>query len=129
MSGRGAAVVVDSIDEALKVAEEFAPEHLCMGFAGAEKLLDKARNAGGIFIGERSGEVMADYVAGPSHVMPTGGSARFSSALSARDFVRVTPFLDLDEDTFASISEAASDLARLEMLEAHARASDIRRRK
>ena len=68
------------------------------------------------------GEVMADYVAGPSHVMPTGGSARFSSALSARDFVRVTPFLDMDEETFAAISEAASDLARLEMLEAHARA-------
>ena len=129
LNGRGAAVVVDSIDKALKVAEEFAPEHLCMGFAGAEGVLDKARNAGGIFIGERSGEVMADYVAGPSHVMPTGGSARFSSALSARDFVRVTPFLDMDEDTFASISEAASDLARLEMLEAHARASDIRRRK
>ena len=100
-----------------------------MGFAGADRLLDKVRNAGGIFIGERSGEVMADYVAGPSHVMPTGGSARFSSALSARDFVRVTPFLDMDEDTFASISHAASDLARLEMLEAHARASDIRRRK
>ena len=72
LNGRGAAVVVDSIDEALKVAEEFAPEHLCMGFAGAEGLLDKARNAGGIFIGEQSGEVMADYVAGPSHVMPTG---------------------------------------------------------
>ena len=129
LNGRGAAVVVDTIDEALKVAEEFAPEHLCMGFAGADRLLDKVRNAGGIFIGERSGEVLADYVAGPSHVMPTGGSARFSSALSARDFVRVTPFLDMDEDTFASISHAASDLARLEMLEAHARASDIRRRK
>ncbi len=129
LNGRGAAVVVNSIDEALKVAEEFAPEHLCLGFPGAEELLDKTRNAGGIFIGERSGEVMADYVAGPSHVMPTGGSARFSSALSARDFVRVTPFLDMDEETFASISHAASDLARLEMLEAHARASDIRRRK
>ena len=93
-----------------------------MGFAGADGLLDKARNAGGIFIGEQSGEVMADYVAGPSHVMPTGGSARFSSALSARDFVRVTPFLDMDEETFESISTAASDLARLEMLEAHAHA-------
>ena len=129
LNGRGAAVVVDTIDEALKVAEEFAPEHLCLGFAGADGLLDKARNAGGIFIGEQSGEVMADYVAGPSHVMPTGGSARFSSALSARDFVRVTPFLDMDEETFESISTAASDLARLEMLEAHAHAADIRRRK
>ena len=128
LEGRGAAVVVDSIDEALKVAEEFAPEHLCLGFAGAERFVDKAVHAGGIFVGERSGEVMADYVAGPSHVMPTGGSARFSSALSARDFVRVTPFLDMDEETFESISSAAADLARLEELEGHARASDIRRR-
>ena len=126
--GRGAAVVVDTVDEALKVAEEYAPEHLCLGFSGAEKYLEQAYHAGGIFVGERSGEVMADYVAGPSHVMPTGGSARFSSALSARDFVRVTPFLDMDEETFESISSAASDLARLELLEGHARASDIRRR-
>lgn len=128
LAGRGAAVVVESIEEALKVAKEFAPEHLCLGFAGAEELLDQALHAGGIFLGERSGEVMADYVAGPSHVMPTGGSARFSSALSARDFVRVTPFLDMDERTFESISGAASDLARLEALEGHARAADIRRR-
>lgn len=128
LEGRGAAVVVDSVEEALEVAEAYAPEHLCLGFAGAEKFLEQAVHAGGIFVGERSGEVMADYVAGPSHVMPTGGSARFSSALSARDFVRVTPFLDMDQETFDSISSAASDLARLEALEGHARASDIRRR-
>ena len=128
LAGRGAAVVVNSIEEALKVARVYAPEHLCLGFDGANEVLSEARHAGGIFVGERSGEVMADYVAGPSHVMPTGGSARFSSALSARDFVRVTPFLDMDQDTFNSISRAASDLARLEQLEAHARASDIRRR-
>ena len=127
LTGRGAAVVVDTIDEALQVADVYAPEHLCLGFAGAEEHLAKTRHAGGIFVGERSGEVMADYVAGPSHVMPTGGSARFSSAISARDFVRITPFLDMDDETFASVSQAASDLARLEMLEAHARASDIRR--
>ncbi len=127
LTGRGAAVVVGTIDEALEVAEAYAPEHLCLGFAGANERLAEARNAGGLFVGERSGEVMADYVAGPSHVMPTGGSARFSSALSARDFVRVTPFLDMNEETFAAVSHAASDLARLEMLEAHARASDIRR--
>ena len=127
LTGRGAAVVVDTIAQALEVAETFAPEHLCLGFSGAAQFVDKVRNAGGIFVGETSGEVMADYVAGPSHVMPTGGTARFASALSARDFVRVTPFLDMDEDTFTSISNAASELARLEMLEAHAHAADIRR--
>ena len=127
--GRGAAVVVDSIAEALKVAEVFAPEHLCLGFAGADEMLEDVRHAGGIFLGERSSEVMADYVAGPSHVMPTGGSARFSSALSARDFIRVTPFLDMDQSTYDSISGAASDLARMEMLEAHALAAEIRRKR
>ena len=127
LMGRGAAVVVDTLEDALKVAEVYAPEHLCLGFDDAHELLENARHAGGIFIGERSGEVMADYVAGPSHVMPTGGSARFSSALSARDFVRVTPFLDMDAETFESIAVAASDLARLEMLEGHAHAADIRR--
>ncbi len=125
--GRGAAVVVDTVEEALKVAEVYAPEHLCLGFEGADEFIADAWHAGGIFVGERSGEVMADYVAGPSHVMPTGGSARFSSALSARDFVRVTPYLDMDAETFEGISGAASDLARLEMLEGHARAADIRR--
>ncbi len=129
LTGRGAAVVVDTLEEALKVADVYAPEHLCLGFQGANEFLPNARHAGGIFVGERSGEVMADYVAGPSHVMPTGGSARFSSALSARDFVRVTPFLDMDAETFESISSAASDLARLEMLEGHARAADIRSRR
>ncbi len=129
LMGRGAAVVVDTIAEALKVAEVFAPEHLCLGFAGANEMLGDVRHAGGIFLGERSGEVMADYVAGPSHVMPTGGSARFSSALSARDFIRVTPFLDMDQSTYDSISGAASDLARLEMLEAHAFAAEIRRKR
>ena len=128
LAGRGAAVVVDTIEEALKVAEEYAPEHLCLGFDGANEILSRARHAGGLFVGERSAEVMADYVAGPSHVMPTGGSARFSSALSARNFMRITPFIDMDDDTFEAISNAASDLARLEQLEAHARASDIRRR-
>ncbi len=128
VTGRGRAVVVDTIDEAIRVADAFAPEHLCMAFDGARDAGRRVRNSGGIFVGELSGEIMADYVAGPSHVMPTGGSARFSSALSARDFVKVTPILDLDLDAFESIADAASTLARLESLDAHAHAADIRRK-
>lgn len=128
ITNRGSAVIVDDVDEALKVAEAFAPEHLCLAFDNAEQRMSDVRNAGGIFVGERSGEVMADYVAGPSHVMPTAGSARWASALSARNFVRVTPFLDMDEDTFLELSKDASNLARLEELEGHARAADIRRK-
>ena len=128
LRGRGMAIIVSSVKEALKVAEAFAPEHLCLAFEGAEDVIGEVRNAGGIFVGERSGEVMADYVAGPSHVMPTGGSARWASALSVRDFVRVTPFLDMDEETFLELSGHAANLATLEELDGHANAASIRRR-
>lgn len=127
LTQRGAAVVVDTVDEALRVAAAFAPEHLCLAFRDARERIQDVRNAGGIFIGELSGEVMADYIAGPSHVMPTGGSARWASALSARDFIRVTPFLDMDEPTFLKLSNDASLLARAELLEGHARASEARK--
>ncbi len=128
LQGRGVSIVVDSVRDALRVAEAFAPEHLCLGFKGAEDVIDDVRNAGGIFVSERSGEVMADYVSGPSHVMPTGGSARWASALSVRDFMRVTPFLDMDEKTFLELSVHAAHLATLEELDGHANAATIRRR-
>ena len=113
LNGRGGAVIVDTVDDALKVAEVYAPEHLCFGIRrrGRDFGKDETRRWKSSLESYR-GEVMADYVAGPSHVMPTGGSARFSSALSARDFVRVTPFLDLDDETFAELAGAATDLAR-----------------
>jgi len=90
-TNRGVAIVVDNTLEAIDVANAAAPEHLCLLTKDAEDLVDKVTSAGGLFVGEWSAEVMADYVAGPSHVMPTAGTARFSSALSVRDFVRVTP--------------------------------------
>jgi len=72
---------------------------------------------------------MADYVAGPSHVMPTAGTARFSSALSVRNFVRVTPVLTFDDETFLKLSKDAELLAKLEGLHGHAAASEYRRRR
>ncbi|MGY8880458.1 MAG: histidinol dehydrogenase, partial [Dehalococcoidia bacterium] len=104
------------------------PEHLCILTADAEDLVDKVTSAGGLFVGEWSAEVMADYVAGPSHVMPTAGTARFSSALSVRNFVRVTPVLTFDDDTFLKLSKDAELLAKLEGLHGHATASEYRRR-
>src|SRR5262249_19521804 len=74
---RGGAVVADGLEEALLLANEFAPEHLCVLTQDAEALVPRVQNAGGVFVGEDSPEVLGDYVAGPSHVMPTGGSARF----------------------------------------------------
>lgn len=125
---RGVAVVVNSTTEAVDVANAAAPEHLCILTADADDLVDKIKSAGGLFVGEWSAEVMADYVAGPSHVMPTAGTARFNSALSVRNFVRVTPVLTFDDDTFLELSKDAEHLAKLEGLHGHAAASEYRRR-
>jgi histidinol dehydrogenase len=95
----------------------------------AARYRDKARFAGGLFVGEHSAEVMADYIAGPSHVMPTGGTARFASALSVRTFLRFTPVLQFDDKTFVDLAQDAEILARLEGLEGHARAAEFRRRR
>lgn len=125
----GISIVVESIDEAIQVANALAPEHLCVSVQGADRYLPAIRYAGGIFLGEFSAEVMADYVAGPSHVMPTGGTARFASALSVRNFVRYSPFLNLSENTFLSLATDAAELARAEGLDGHAAAADKRREK
>jgi histidinol dehydrogenase len=125
---RGVAVVVDNTTEAIEVANAAAPEHLCILTEDAERLVDKVTSAGGLFVGEWSAEVMADYVAGPSHVMPTAGTARFSSALSVRNFVRVTPVLTFDDETFLELSKDAELLAELEGLHGHAAAAEYRRR-
>ena len=127
-TNRGVAVVVETTSEAIAVANAAAPEHLCILTADADDLVDKVTSAGGLFVGEWSAEVMADYVAGPSHVMPTAGTARFSSALSVRNFVRVTPVLTFDDDTFLKLSKDAELLAKLEGLHGHAAASEYRRR-
>ncbi|MBI4306335.1 MAG: histidinol dehydrogenase, partial [Chloroflexi bacterium] len=87
------------------------------------------RAAGGLFLGEYSAEVMGDYVAGPSHVMPTGGTARFGSAVSVRTFLRITPVLEMNDRTFLEVGRDAERLARVEGLEGHARAAGIRLRK
>ncbi|MEE8362814.1 MAG: histidinol dehydrogenase [Dehalococcoidia bacterium] len=125
----GAAVIVDTVEEAIEVANAVAPEHLCLAVDGAERYVPLVRNAGGLFIGEFSAEVMGDYVAGPSHVMPTGGTARFASALSVRHFLRFTPLVDLDEDAFLAIARQAADLARTEHLQGHAEAAEVRLRR
>ena len=122
-------MVVTNTDEAIQVANAAAPEHLCILTEDASDLVKDVRNAGGLFVGEWSAEVMADYVAGPSHVMPTAGTARFSSALSARNFVRVMPVLTFDDATFLELSKDAEILAKLEGLHGHAGAAEYRRRR
>ena len=126
INDNGISVVVDTVEEAIDAANSFAPEHLCLLVESAQDYCGSVRSAGGVFIGEHSGEVLGDYVAGPSHVMPTGGTARFASALSVRDFVRVTPFLNLGEQTLLDIGPAAARLAGIEGLKGHAAAAELR---
>jgi histidinol dehydrogenase len=126
LDARGGAIVVASIEEAIQLGSDFAAEHLCLHVKSPERWLDKIRNAGCIFAGEHSVESVGDYTAGPSHVMPTGGSARFTSALGVHDFLKVTSLVKLDADTVAKIGPAGAAIAYAEGLAAHAHAIESR---
>ena len=123
---RGYIAVVKSVDEAIELANQFAPEHLCLMVREPWSHARKVRNAGIVFLGEFSHEVLGDYVAGPSHVMPTGGTARFSSGVNVRSFLKVSPVVGLDRETARSLAGVASRVARAEGLTGHAEAAEIR---
>jgi len=117
---RSGAVLTADLEEAVCIANEFAPEHLCLSVRDPWTLVPKINAAGGIFVGEHSFEVLGDYVAGPSHVMPTGRTARFASPLNVWDFVHLIHLVALDEATTQKIAPAASIIAEREGLDAHA---------
>ncbi|MCB1506977.1 MAG: histidinol dehydrogenase [Hyphomicrobiaceae bacterium] len=122
----GATIVLRSLDEAPALADRFAAEHLEIATADAEQLAAKVRNAGAIFIGRYTPEVIGDYVAGSNHVLPTARSARFSSGLGVLDFMKRTSLLKLDAKSLDRLAPAAMALARAEGLEAHRRSVEIR---
>jgi histidinol dehydrogenase len=126
LAERGVIVRVASLTEAAEVANHYAAEHLCLLVRDPWALVPLVAHAGGLFIGEHSMEALGDYLAGPSHVMPTGGTARFSSAINVRDFQKVIPFISLSPSTVAAIGEDGARMARAEGLEAHARAIESR---
>lgn len=120
---RGSGIVVtESLPQAFELANAYAPEHLCLLVEQPEQYLDQVQNAGGVFLGERSFEVLGDYVAGPSHVMPTGGTARFASPVNVNDFVKLVSVIGLNEQALQAIGPAAEELAQTEGLTAHAAA-------
>ncbi len=122
----GGIIIVPDMGQAIELANYYAPEHLCLMVRDPQACLDKIQHAGGIFIGESSPEVLGDYVAGPSHVMPTGGSARFSSPLGVAHFLKVSSLVALDEKALKALGPAAAAIARAEGLTAHARAAELR---
>lgn len=122
----GGIVVTESLEQAAELANAYGAEHLCLSVEGPEDLMEKINNAGGFFLGDHSFEVLGDYVAGPSHVMPTGGTARFASPLNVLDFVKISSVIGLDPGSAKSLSKVAAELAELESLTAHAAAAVAR---
>jgi histidinol dehydrogenase len=126
LESQGCIAIVDDLDQAFGLANDFAPEHVCLMVDDPWSHIDRVENAGAVFLGDFSHEVLGDYVAGPSHVMPTGGTARFSSGLGVRSFLKFSPVVGLSEATSSKLASAASAMGRGEGLTAHAEAAEIR---
>ena len=122
----GATIILGSLGEAVPLADRVAAEHLEIATTDAEDLAKRIRNAGAIFIGNVTPEVIGDYVSGSNHVLPTARSARFSSGLGVLDFMKRTSILKLDRAALARLGPAAMTLARSEGLEGHRRSVEIR---
>ena len=126
LKGLGAIFIVRRLSEAAKISNELAPEHLELAVRDPWTLLDKIENAGAIFLGHFSPEPIGDFVAGPNHVLPTGGTARFSSPLGVYDFLKRSSLICLSPDGLKKLSPPAMRLARMENLEGHRRAIEKR---
>ena len=123
---RGGIGVVADLEEAIGISNEYGPEHLCLHVSEPDHLLGDVRNAGGVFIGSASPEVHGDYIAGPSHVMPTGGTARFSSPCGVHTFLKSMSLVQLGAEDSRQLAPIAARIARSEGLEGHARAAERR---
>lgn len=126
LEGRGAFIKVASQEQALALINRIAPEHLELSVAEPELLLAEIRHAGAIFMGRHTAEALGDYCAGPNHVLPTSGTARFSSPLGVYDFQKRSSLIMCSEQGASDLGKIASPLARGESLEAHARSAEYR---
>ena len=125
----GAIVIANTIDDACGIANRIAPEHLQLVTRDDDAAAAKIRHAGAIFFGQHTPEAVGDYVAGPNHVLPTGRTARFSSALGVYDFVKRTSVLRYSADAFGKVVDSIAALAECEGLAAHARSALIRKQR
>ncbi len=122
----GKIIVADSLDAAIDIANELAPEHLELCVDEPFDYLSRVRHAGSVFLGRSSPEALGDYFAGPNHTLPTSGTARFSSPLSVDDFVKKTQYIYYTEQALGGVAEDIARFARAEGLTAHARSALIR---
>jgi len=128
MRSHGAAIVADTIDECIQLANRIAPEHLEILFEQPEEYVDRIENAGAIFVGPHTPEAVGDYIAGSSHILPTGGTARFFSGLSANDFLKRTSIVSYTQAGLAEDARAIAAIARAEGFHAHALSAEIRKK-
>jgi histidinol dehydrogenase len=120
------AIIIAPLEEAPRLVDRIAPEHVEFALDDPERLADRVRHAGAIFLGRHAPEAIGDYVAGSNHVLPTSRAARFSSGLSLYDFLKRTSIVKCDEAAFARLGPATVTLAEAEGLPAHARSAAIR---
>ena len=123
----GHCFVAESLDEAARIADALGPEHLSLNVEAPDALFDQIDAVGACFLGAHTPEAAGDYVAGPSHVLPTGGAARFSSPLGVYDFIVRCSIIRYSKEAIANQCDLIASLSRLEGLEAHARAVEIRK--
>lgn len=126
LTGRGALIQVENLEQAADIANRIAPEHLELSVADPEALCQHIRHAGAIFLGRHTAEALGDYCAGPNHVLPTSGTARFSSPLGVYDFQKRTSLIHCSPTGSSELGKTASILARGEGLTAHARSAEYR---
>lgn len=129
IDGNGKIIVVDDLYAAIEIANELAPEHLELCVDAPFDYLDKIRHAGSVFLGRNCPEALGDYLAGPNHTLPTGGTAKFSSPLSVDDFVKKTQYTYYTKDALSRVAEDVATFARAEGLTAHAESAVVRTRK
>ena len=126
LAKRGAMVVVRNLEEAFTLANEIAPEHLELDVRNPSRWLPQVKAAGAVFLGSLTPAPLGDYLAGPNHVLPTGGAARFASPLGAYDFLKRTSIIEASNGAVAALGPAVAHLARMEGFEGHARAMELR---
>ena len=126
VAARGALILVPSVEEGIRLSNEYAPEHLTLCVRDAWSKVGLVENAGGVFVGEWSAEAIGYYTAGPSHIMPTVGTARFSSPLNVDDFLKITSVFSFGPDDVRRLGRASIAVAHAEGLYAHAAAIEVR---
>jgi histidinol dehydrogenase len=126
LATRGAVVVARDLSDAIELSNRFAPEHLVLAVDDAENLLKRVKNAGGVFLGHYTPVAVGDYLAGPNHVLPTGGTARFFSPLGVEDFLKRTSFVRFEPPKLRELGSDVMRLARLEGLPGHGASVEFR---